>query len=294
MPDDASQLDPSLYQSKTNIVRDILEQRATQLLREIENAGTIPHQQTVGELRESAIKASLRQILPTGFDVCSGFVTDAYNVVSPQLDIIVYQQGTIAPLFLHQDDAVIPYELLRIAIEIKSTLRLGENRKTLDQIKSQADALSLMQFSSFVPNRELPGNVQEAFSFSRPRPMFIIAHDNEIGLETLKELVASSPTLLGVFVIEKYCVMKSPDGAFVHQGPKTSIDRIILAWMHIFQTCIDQMQPMNIPPKTQTEIKEWAGENRPDIVDHAELFLRLQTPHLMPYIGGVQRPDVPG
>jgi hypothetical protein len=249
---------------------------------------TTLHQQTVGELRESAIQASLRQILPDGFDICSGFVTDAFNVLSPQLDIIVYQRGALSPIFLHENDAIVPVELFRVGIEVKSTLRLGKDDTTLQQIAAQAESLAHMKYSSFLANRELPGDVKEHFNFPNQRPLFVFAYDNEIGLERLEKLVSTIPTLLGVFIIEKCCIMKSPTGAHIHPLGKTPIDRILVAWMHIYQSCLEQMDALRLTEDQKTEFRKWAIEHRPDVAQDPNPFSCLLRPHMMPYVLGLK------
>lgn len=93
---------------------------------------------TVGETRERAIREKLRQLLPHGIGVGSGFVIDAQENVSNQIDIILYEED-ICPVFRINNSteaAFYPCEGVFAVGEVKSTIGSREVDDILEKIAS--------------------------------------------------------------------------------------------------------------------------------------------------------------
>ena len=93
---------------------------------------------TIGEARERAIREKLRQLLPHGIGVGMGFVIDAHENVSNQIDIILYEED-ICPVFRINDSeeaAFYPCEGVFAVGEVKSTIGSGEVEDILQKISS--------------------------------------------------------------------------------------------------------------------------------------------------------------
>ena len=98
--------------------------------------GTTPG--TIGEARENAVRAKLRQLLPRGIGVGSGFVIDVQGNVSNQMDIIIYEED-ICPVFRINDSdaaAYYPCEGVIAIGEVKSTIDSREIDDILSKIRS--------------------------------------------------------------------------------------------------------------------------------------------------------------
>lgn len=263
-----------------NLVQRAIVQRASELISQLEFAEDIEHNPTKGELRETAIRSSLRGIIPTGFDVCSGFVTDAYGTTSPQLDIVLYQKGTVSPVFLQNEAAIIPIESFRTAIEVKSTLRTAD----LEQIATQCETVTRMFNSTFLGGGS--PKTSSTFIFQKnPPPMFLMAYKNEVALETLKSAVAKIENLFAIFLVDENPVMKSGNDAIVVTDYKTDIDRVLFAWASIFNACLDLSVFVSVGEDKMVQIKSWLSENRPDInPDDPKVVQRIFTPNIQPYL----------
>jgi hypothetical protein len=260
---------------KNNLLRQIFLDRAVLLLSRIENAGKIPHDLTVGEIREAAIIDSLRDLIPSGFDVCSGFVTDALGTISPQIDILLYRQDTLSPIFLHGESAILPFELFRMGIEVKSDL----NSEGLIQVESQAKALSDMVNSTLLPDNS-------TFVFKKAAsPFLVVAVDSRYSVKTLNNKIYMTPGLQGIIVLKK--------GLFYRDYPpyigENDIDRVIRFWTITFNNCLDLQNFVEIDDSKREEIKKYIGQLHPEYdFDNPEfekqLFKRLMTPNILPYL----------
>ncbi|MCX6618859.1 MAG: hypothetical protein NTZ98_22520 [Acidobacteria bacterium] len=266
---------------ENNLLRQIFLERAELLLSRIENARKIPHHLTVGEIREAAIIDSLRDLIPSGFDVCSGFVTDALGTVSPQIDILLYRQDTLAPIFLRGESAILPFELFRLGIEVKSNL----NSEGLKQVESQAKALSDMVNSTFL-SAAPPHDHHTTLVFKKAAtPFLVVAVDSEYSVETLNNKTDSTPGLQGIIVLKK--------GLFYRNCPpyigENDIDRVIRFWALTFNNCLDLQDFVLIDDSKREEIKNEIRRRHPEYdLDNPDIeeqvFKRLMRPNIMPYL----------
>jgi hypothetical protein len=60
---------------------------------QLERAALVPHGGESGRAREEIIRRFLRQLLPSGFGIGTGFVVDALGGVSRQVDIVIHRVG---------------------------------------------------------------------------------------------------------------------------------------------------------------------------------------------------------
>lgn len=109
--------------------RDYLSSFSDELLtksRRIDNL--ISHTGTVGSYREQLLRTLIRQILPTRYDVSTGFIENSPR----QLDVLVWDAAQYAPLFREQDVVVVPAASVRAIIEVKTTLNTASLDEALD------------------------------------------------------------------------------------------------------------------------------------------------------------------
>ena len=69
-----------------------------ELIAAFAQGGLAPSPGTKGASREKAVRDKLRQLLPSGIGVGTGFVIDSQGNVSLQQDIVLYEDG-ICPVF---------------------------------------------------------------------------------------------------------------------------------------------------------------------------------------------------
>jgi hypothetical protein len=94
------------------------------------------HWQTVGEWRESILRAVLRRHLPDTVRVGRGFITDG-NRRSTQVEVLIYDAAT--PLLYREEDLVIVTpDAVRGIIEVKSLVRRGDVRDAVKKLAANS------------------------------------------------------------------------------------------------------------------------------------------------------------
>lgn len=88
-----------------------------------------------GSEREESVRRFLKDRLPGGYDVTTGFVFDARDALSKQLDVLIYRIRD-TPFLVNGESVLVPCESLLAAIEIKSVLTPEEIRDGLEIAKS--------------------------------------------------------------------------------------------------------------------------------------------------------------
>ena len=103
-------------------VQDYIKFLGEELVHEFSVAGMTTHPHAVGSGRENSARLKLKNILPAGVGVGSGFVIDSYGNTSQQCDIILYEEN-FAMKFAVNDDQANTYYNCESAIavgEVKS------------------------------------------------------------------------------------------------------------------------------------------------------------------------------
>lgn len=93
---------------------------------------------TMGASREKAVRDKLKQVLPQGAGVGTGFVIDLQGNVSQQMDIILYEQA-LCPVYRINDSdeaAYYPCEGVFAVGEVKSDIGTKEFNDILQKIES--------------------------------------------------------------------------------------------------------------------------------------------------------------
>ena len=106
------------------------------LIRDFEKAGKTTHPHSVGEGREKSAIKRLRDILPSGIEIGSGFVIDSFGNVSSQCDIIIYEKD-LCLKFNSEDERNCYYNCESVIAvgEVKSDLNKKELEDSLNKIK---------------------------------------------------------------------------------------------------------------------------------------------------------------
>lgn len=103
------------------------------------------HSGEEGRFIELVVIQYLKEKLPSGLGVASGFVVDiAGGWRSKQIDILIYDAATYAPLLKYGDAAILPIQSIIAAISIKRTLykkQLKNEVLALTEIGSRAGGI---------------------------------------------------------------------------------------------------------------------------------------------------------
>lgn len=106
------------------------------LVREFEKAGKTTHPHSVGEGREKSAIDKLKDILPSGVGVGSGFVIDSYGNVSSQCDIVIYEKELCLKFNAFDDrNSYYNCESVIAVGEVKSDLGQKELDDSINKLK---------------------------------------------------------------------------------------------------------------------------------------------------------------
>jgi hypothetical protein len=93
------------------------------------------HNPTIGSYREAVLRRYIRQFVPGGLKIGSGFVSRNENAIdltegqSRQIDVLIYNDSNYQPILEAEDFVVIRPESLMGVIEVKSNLTFYKNYK---------------------------------------------------------------------------------------------------------------------------------------------------------------------
>ena len=97
----------------------------------------VAHAPSVGTFYEDALRAIIRDLLPTQMEVATGFVFDADNKVhSKQIDIVTYDPTKRSPEYRRGGFVVISPEIGVSYSEVKKTLKLSDAREVIKAVFS--------------------------------------------------------------------------------------------------------------------------------------------------------------
>ncbi|WP_430868320.1 DUF6602 domain-containing protein [Demequina aurantiaca] len=113
-------------------VGDLLGGSQEMLWASFEKSRNLNHSGTKGTAREAALRTFLREQLPTRFGVGCGEIIDAGGSRTSQMDVIIYDQHSVRPIFVDSEGAVIvAAESVYAVVEVKSTLSASETAKAI-------------------------------------------------------------------------------------------------------------------------------------------------------------------
>lgn len=108
-------------QPAPSIAQRVLQQLASEARGRLEAAESISHPGERGRAREVILSTFLREVLPTGFEIATGFVIDAAGGQSLQQDLIIVRKG-YHPIFRVGGINFFTVEAVAAVVEVKSTL----------------------------------------------------------------------------------------------------------------------------------------------------------------------------
>lgn len=165
---------------------------AKQLREKYNEAGVITHAVTKGALREAYLRGFIRGLMPGGCHTTSGFITDSKGQLTPQLDIIGFDD-TLPSISLDTDIKMVPIEATKFWIEVKSNLKT----KHLENIKQRLSSVENMTWSMLLGAK--PADFRPQFL---PRG-FIVAFESEVAHDTLTHWIGDLENLVAIIIIDK-------------------------------------------------------------------------------------------
>jgi hypothetical protein len=141
------------------------------------------HQGEKGRLNESHLKNVLRRHLPEKFGLGTGFIVSSRTINkkdNPQLDIVIHDNITNAPLYTSEAFSIFPIESVYGYIEVKTTLTKEELEKAF-RINAKIRNIAATDDKVYM---EGPLNLSPRF--------YIFAYKSDVSIETLEKNVRKS------------------------------------------------------------------------------------------------------
>lgn len=107
-----------------------------ELVFEFDKAGMTTHPHAVGSGRENSARMKLKNILPAGVGIGSGFVIDSYGNTSQQCDIILYEENFAMKFTVNEDQANTYYNCESVIAvgEVKSVASMTEIKDAVKKL----------------------------------------------------------------------------------------------------------------------------------------------------------------
>ncbi|MES1246187.1 MAG: DUF6602 domain-containing protein, partial [Actinomycetota bacterium] len=114
------------------VYRDHFTARIKHAVDQARAAGRIEHRGIAGQVRELLVAEILRPALPPHIGIETGVaMVDHVGGESPEIDVVVYDESVLAPLFYNDRPKVVPVDACIYAIEVKTRLTATEVSDTL-------------------------------------------------------------------------------------------------------------------------------------------------------------------
>lgn len=123
------------------LLRDRLIANIDRCLTEARNCSQLDHSGLVGKVRQILVETLLVPLLPDGFQIGTGKVTDSNGSLSAETDVIIYDRRSVPPVLYDEKHGLFPIESVYYVIEVKSTLSAAEFEKSIQngiQLRSLA------------------------------------------------------------------------------------------------------------------------------------------------------------
>lgn len=179
--------------------RQLIQGQAAKAVAIAESTQAIGHSGLKGELREIVIHDLLRPLLPFNFGLGRGQVVSAYQQISPQMDVIGFDNRVVPPILFERQSGLVPIEATLFTVEVKSKLNAGELKKSHDA----AQALSKFRYAPPVgkdnheEGHEIEGSISYLIAFATD-----LKRVSEI--ERYEKLMCGElPSLRGICVVGK-------------------------------------------------------------------------------------------
>lgn len=123
------------------LLRDRLLADIDRCLTEARNCSQLDHPGLVGKVRQILVEMLLVPVLPDGFRIGAGKVTDSNGSLSAETDVIIYDRRSVPPVLYDEKHGLFPIESVYYVIEVKSRLSAAEFEKSVQngiQLRSLA------------------------------------------------------------------------------------------------------------------------------------------------------------
>lgn len=175
-------------------IGEVIVSRLSSLKSLKDETSPIGHSGSIGAVRERRLSRLVKDLLPRGIEVDSGFLCDCVGGISPQLDCIISEADQIPCLDFDDIFRLVPVEKALMCIEIKSTLTTDG----IAQLKHQAKTVN-----------DLPrcrGSSKDGIAEMPPTKFSVIALDSQVSRDAIRAMISENLQIRQVTVIGEYSI----------------------------------------------------------------------------------------
>ncbi|MEQ1773759.1 MAG: DUF6602 domain-containing protein [Burkholderiales bacterium] len=159
-------------------VQEYYDTLRNEFLLKAKRSTALPHLGERGRNEEERVRGFLKRVLPQRFSVGSGFIVSSNKAlgVSPQMDVVIYDEVQNAPLHRELSSSVYPVEMVYATVEVKRLLQKKDLRKVLEDIQQIRNLGAERWYAAYaaIPKdasksgKSITGQIQ--FKLSKPPP----------------------------------------------------------------------------------------------------------------------------
>jgi hypothetical protein len=252
------------------IAQRVLEALAVEASARLSTADLISHPGERGRARETILAQYLREIVPKGFDIETGFVIDTRGGQSLQQDLIIVRRD-YHPLFKVGGVNFFPVEAVAAVIEVKSTLSTATLRDALRNAASVKELDRTASGSNYIvvggaggmPGPMLhPSFVIDPSNHQHQVFSLIIGARVDVQMETLVDSLADQIALQPRTTWPNFISIAGAFSVGYNSGIKS--DQMDAAGLRVFDP---SMSPDNLDPLVDLAIELWSFLRVTPLVD---------------------------
>lgn len=148
-----------------NQYQKLLRSRVASAIAQAKAVATLSHQGVKGNVLEILISQLFEPLLPADVGIGTGQIIDCFgNLMSNQIDIIIYNKAILPPILVDGKLGVFPIESVLYAIEVKTTLTAKELRIAHNSALFLDDKLSYLHGMKDEMGNELNHSIEKVRS----------------------------------------------------------------------------------------------------------------------------------
>lgn len=223
-----------------------------------------------GIIIENILRSFLRSIMPKRIGITQGFV-EKQGSLSPQCDIIMYNQIDYAPIYSYGEISILPAESVIAVIEVKKTINESGFVKVLESFDRLTEMGVLKKYLFLFQGRRIKTienyfYAKDCVHIKQRVPEFIYDHDNFGSLP--QSIISIVPDY---YLQQDYVVRKKDMMGYNAYGIKDKTNKNITC----LQTFVSELMNLIVPEKdmdiSQLNILSNTGETE-DSLNTMELI----------------------
>ena len=189
-----------------NPIQNVFQARIDALIAQSNGAKAFEHSTTKGSLREIYLIDFFRELIPQSLSITSGLICDASGRCSQQIDFIIKDDNTLPSVNMMETVSLVPVESVHLTAEIKSTLQT----KDLKQVEESRKIFDSLQLATVSDDTQPPIKI----------PTVILAYENKVSQDTLKNWMAKNGSVVAICVIGKFSIAKENNSITLYESRK--------------------------------------------------------------------------